>query len=254
MVGYYRRDQPVETQDIARPDPTLITALKNIGSATATGELKRLGIRSAFMTGPVAMTPGLSVVGPALTLQFMPKREDLYPEAEYVEPERQLHRHVLYHARPGDVVVVDARADMTSGVFGEMMMTYFRGRGGLGVVIDGCIRDSTPIKKLGLGLWLRGVTPNFHTQTNIFPFAVNVPIACGGVTVMPGDIVIADDDGAVVVPIALAPQLAAKAGEHVEWEEFSRLKLAEGGDLRKYYPLTEEARAEYEAWRRTHPR
>src|SRR5262245_25614735 len=247
-------DAPIETRDIPRPDRSLIAALKTIGSATASGELKRLGIRNAFMQGPVCMTPGVSVVGPALTLQFMPKREDLYPDAEYVDPERQLHRHALYHAQSGDVVVVDARADMTSGVFGEMMMTYFRGRGGLGVVIDGCIRDSAEIKKLGLGLWLRGVTPNFHTQTNIFPFAVNVPVACGGVTVMPGDIVVADDDGAVVVPVQLAPRLAEKAAEHVEWEEFSRLKLAEGGDLRKYYPLSDEARVEYEAWRRAQAR
>ena len=72
--------------------------------------------------------------------QFMPLREDLYPASEYVEPEQQLHRHVLYHTRKGDVVVVDARADMNSGVFGAMMMTYFRGKGGLGAVIDGCIR------------------------------------------------------------------------------------------------------------------
>ena len=245
--------QPVVTKDITRPNPSLIAALQGIGSATATGELKRLGIRNAFIQGPVCATPGASIVGPAITLQFMPKREDLYPEAEYVDPERQLHRHALYLAQKGDVVVVDARGDLTSGVFGEMMMTYFRGRGGLGVVIDGCIRDSVEIKKLGLGLWIRGVTPNFHTQTNIFPFAVNVPIACGGVTVVPGDLIIADEDGAVVVPIALAPQLAAKATEHVEWEEFSRLKLSEGGDLRKYYPLSDEARAEYEAWRRAHP-
>jgi len=254
MPGLNSSDQPVETRDITRPDPSLIEALRGIGSATATGELKRLGIRSAFMQGPVCMTPGASIVGPALTLQFMPKREDLYPDAEYVDPERQLHRHVLYHAQAGDVVVVDARGDLTSGVFGEMMMTYFRGRGGLGVVIDGCIRDSAQIKKLGLGLWLRGVTPNFHTQTSIFPFAFNVPVACGGVTVVPGDIIIADDDGAVVVPIALAPQLATKAGAHVEWEEFSRLKLSEGGDLRRYYPLNDEARAEYEAWRRNQTR
>ena len=115
---------------------------------------------------------------------------------------------MLYHAQPGDIVVVDARGDLTSGVFGEMMMTYFRGRGGLGVVIDGASATSPRSRQLGLGLWLRGVTPNFHTQTNIYPFAVNVPIACGGVTVMPGDIIVADDDGAVVVPIALAPQLA----------------------------------------------
>jgi regulator of RNase E activity RraA len=240
---------PVTTSDIQRPDAALIEALRGIGSATATGELKRLGIRNAFIQGPVCMTPGASIVGPALTLQFMPRREDVYPDAEYVDPERQLHRHALYHTQKGDVVVVDARGDMTSGIFGEMMMTYFKGRGGAGVVIDGCIRDSTEIKKLGLGLWLRGVTPNFHTQTNLMPFAVNVPIACGGITVMPGDIIIADDDGAVAVPAALAPQLAKKASEHVEWEEFSRTKLSEGGDLRKYYPLSAEARAEYEVWK-----
>jgi regulator of RNase E activity RraA len=240
------------TSDIRRPDRALIESLQNIGSATASGELKRLGIRSAFLQGPVCMTPGASIVGPALTLQFMPKREDLYPDAEYVEPEVQLHRHVLYHAQPGDIVVVDARGDLTSGVFGAMMMTYFRGRGGLGVVIDGAVRDFAEIKELGLGLWLRGVTPNFHTQTNIYPYAVNVPIACGGVTVVPGDIIIADDDGAVVVPIQLAEQLAHKATEHVEWEEFSRIKLSEGGDLRRYYPLSDDARPEYEAWRQSH--
>ena len=244
--------QSIRTRDIKRPPPSLIDALKNIGSATASGELNRLGIRSAFIQGPVCMTPGASIVGPALTLQFLPIREDLYPQSEYVDPERQLHRHVLYHARKGDVVVVDARGDMTSGVFGSMMMTYFKGRGGLGVVIDGCVRDSAEIKRLGLGLWLRGVTPNFHTQTNIYPSAVNVPIACGGVTVLPGDLVIADDDGAVVVPIQLAGELAQKASAHVEWEEFSRLRLSEGGDLRTYYPLSDAARGEYEAWRRTH--
>jgi regulator of RNase E activity RraA len=131
-----------------------------------------------------------------------------------------------------------------------MMLTYFKGQGGVGVVIDGCIRDSAHVKELDLGLWLRGVTPNFHVQTNIFPFAVNVPIGCGGVLVMPGDIIIADDDGAVVVPIALAPELAKKAGEHHEWEEFTRMKLLHGGDLRKYYPLNDEARAEYEVWKK----
>ncbi len=241
---------PVETRDIERPPQSLIDSLKEIGSATAAGELKRLGIRNVHMQGPVSMTPGASIVGPALTLQFMPKREDLYPDAEYVDPEQQLHRHVLYHTQKGDIVVVDARGDLTSGVFGAMMMTYFRGKGGLGIVIDGCVRDFGEIKALGLGLWLKGVTPNFHTQTNIYPFAVNVPIACGDVMVMPGDIIIADDDGAVCVPVKLAPELARKATEHVEWEEFSRMKLSEGGDLRKYYPLSDEARPEYEAWRR----
>jgi regulator of RNase E activity RraA len=94
------------------------------------------------------------------------------------------------------------------------------------------------------------VTPNYHTQTNIMPFAVNVPVACGNTLVMPGDIIIADDDGVVVVPIKLAPELLMKASEHSEWEVFSKLKLSEGGDLRKYYPLRADAQVEYEAWRK----
>ena len=239
----------IETPDIERPPREIVEGLAHIGSATAAGELSRLGIRDPHLRGLVSWTPGAAVVGPALTLQFMPKREDVYQAAEYADPERQLHRHVLYHTQPGDVVVVDARGHLGSGVFGEMMLTYFKGRGGAGVVIDGCIRDYPKAKDLGLGLWLRGVTPNFHTQTDIYPFAVNVPIACADTLVLPGDIIVADDDGAVVVPATLAPQLLRAAGEHAEWEEFSRLRLAEGGDLRKYYPLSEEARAEYEAWR-----
>ena len=238
----------IETSDIERPSKDLIDGLARIGSATASGELSKLGIRDPQIRGPVAWTKGATVVGPALTLQFMPKREDLYGEGEYMDPERQLHRHVLYHTQPGDIVVVDARGDLGSGVFGEMMLTYFRGRGGIGVVIDGCIRDFPKAKDLGLGLWLCGVTPNFHTQTNIFPFGVNVPVACGNTLVMPGDIIVADDDGVVVVPVKLAPQLLRVASEHADWEEFSRMRLAEGGDLRKYYPLSDEARAEYEAW------
>lgn len=239
----------MQTPDIVRPDPALVRGLAAIGSATASSELNRLGVRSAHIAGPASWTPGISIAGPALTLQFMPKREDLYPVDEYAEPEKQLHRHVLYHTRPGDVVVVDARANMTSGVFGEMMLSYFAGRGGRGVVVDGCIRDMRRARTLGLGLWVRGATPNFHSQTDIVPTAVNVPVACGNTVVVPGDIIVADDDGAVVVPIALAPRLLAEATAHAEWEDFSRLRLAEGGDMRRYYPISEEARPEFEAWR-----
>ena len=240
----------LETPGIVRPDPALVAALAEIGSATASGELNRLGVRDCHIVGPRSLVSGRVAAGPALTLQFMPKREDLYQVDEYAEPEKQLHRHVLYHTQPGDVVVVDARGSMTSGVFGEMMLTYFSGLGGVGVVIDGCIRDFGRVKDLGLGLWLKGVTPNFHSQTDIFPTAVNVPIACGNTVVVPGDIIIADDDGAVVVPIALAGQLLEAASVHAEWEDFSRMRLAQGGDMRRYYPLSDAARPEYESWRR----
>jgi regulator of RNase E activity RraA len=242
----------VETPDIQRPDPALVSKLSDIGSATVSSELAKLGIRSAHLLGPVPRTPGVRVAGPALTLQCMPVREDVYVFDEYSDREEQLHRHVMYHTQPGDVIVVDARGNMSSGIFGEMMVTYFKAQGGAGIVIDGCIRDFGPASQLGVGLWLRGTTPNFHAQTDIFPYAVNVPVACGGTLVQPGDIIVADDDGAVVVPVSLAEQLIARATEHAEWEVFSRQRLTEGGDLRKYYPLSDEGRKEYEQWRRQH--
>ena len=243
-----------QTPDIQRPPKALIDGLAGIGSATAAGELYRLGVRDLNIHGPVAWTRGRSIVGPALTLQFMPKREDLYGADEYADPEKQLHRHCLYHTQPGDIVVVDARGDMGSGIFGEMMLTYFKGRGGLGVVINGCIRDYPKARELDLGLWIRGTTPNFHTQTTLFPFAVNVPIACNNVLVMPGDIIVADDDGVVCVPAALAEKVVEEASAHAEWEDFSRYMLSQGGDLRKYYPLREDARPEYEAWKKAQGR
>jgi regulator of RNase E activity RraA len=77
-----------------------------------------------------------------------------------------------------------------------------------------------------------------------------VPVACGGTLVLPGDIIVADDDGAVVVPVSLAEELISRASEHAEWEVFARQRLAEGGDMRTYYPLSEQGREEYERWRR----
>ena len=242
------------TPDITRPPKAHIDALREIGAATAVSTLHHMGVRDMHIKGPTSWHTGRVMVGPALTLQFMPKREDLYGEGEYVDPEKQLHRHVLYHTQPGDVVVVDARGEMSAGIFGEMMLTYFKGRGGAGLVIDGCIRDYPNAKDLDLGLWIRGLTPNFHTQTNLMPFAVNAPIACGGVLVMPGDIIVADDDGAVCVPAALADEVIAKASEHHEWEEFSRLKLSEGAPLQRYYPLHADAWPEYEEWRKANPK
>ena len=238
------------TPDITRPPRDLIDALREIGAATVAGTLGHMGFRNPHMVGPVAQNRGKSIVGPALTLQFLPQRPDLFTEGEYADPETQLHRHVLYHAQEGDVVVVDARGDMSSGVFGDMMSTYFKGRGGAGIVIDGCMRDRPNVEKLDLPLWLRGWTPNYHVQTSIYPNAVNVPIACGGVTVIPGDIIVADDDGVVVVPVAMAAKVIEEAKTHHDWEEFSREKLMQGAPLQRYYPLHDDARGEYEAWRK----
>ena len=229
-----------------------VDQLREIGAAAIAGALaQKAGIRNPHLGGLVSFNRGKAVAGHAVTLQFMPKREDVHWGDEYAAaPERELHRRAIMRAQPGDIVVVDARGSMTSGVFGEMMLTSFKARGGQGLVIDGCIRDFPEVEKLDLGLWLRGLTPNFHTQTDIFPHAVNVPIACAGVYIVPGDIIVADDDGAVVVPAGLAETIAEVASVKQDWEIFSRLKLAGGGALDKYYPLNDEATAEYEAWLR----
>ncbi|TIW16025.1 MAG: ribonuclease activity regulator RraA, partial [Mesorhizobium sp.] len=92
--------------DITRPPKHLIDALREIGAATVAGTLGHMGFRNPHMVGPVAQNHGKSIVGPALTLQFMPQRPDLFTEGEYADPETQLHRHVLFHAQEGDVVVV----------------------------------------------------------------------------------------------------------------------------------------------------
>jgi regulator of RNase E activity RraA len=239
---------------ITRPPAHLSAALQAIGAATVAGTLGHMGIRNPHMTGLNSWNRGKAIAGPAVTLLCLPKREDLYDEAEYADPEKQLHRHVLYQVEAGDVVVVDARGDMSSGIFGDMMSTYFKGRKGAGIVIDGCVRDYPNIQKLDIPVFLKGVTPNYHAQTNLMPWAVIVPISCGGVTVIPGDIIVADDDGAVVVPAALAEQVVEEASKHADWEEFSRMKLKLGEPLQRYYPLHPDAQGEYEEWRKANPK
>lgn len=244
----------MDIPQITRPPADLIERVRQVGAATASATLAHMGLRNCFITGPVSFNRGKVAAGPAVTLQCMPKREDIEEAGEYAQVEKQLHRHVLYQVNEGDMVVVDARGDMTSGIFGDMMLTYFKGRKGAGVVIDGCIRDFGKVQKLDIPLWLRGVTPNYHAQTNLMPHAVNVTIACGGVTVVPGDIVVADDDGAVCVPALLAEAMVEKAHQDHGWEEFSRSKLLHGEFLQRYYPLHQDAWHEYEAWLKSNPK
>jgi regulator of RNase E activity RraA len=233
---------------ITRPPKDLVERVRQVGAATASATLAHMGLRNCFISGPVSYNRGKRVAGPAVTLQMMPKREDLIDESEYADVETQLHRHVLYQVEKGDMVVVDARGDMDSGIFGDMMMTYFKGLRGAGVVIDGCMRDRAAVEALDIPLWLRGFTPNYHTQTALMPSAVNVRIACGNTTVVPGDIIVADDDGAVCVPVALAEQMVEKAHRDHGWEEFCREKLLAGEPMQRYYPLHKDAWGEYEAW------
>jgi regulator of RNase E activity RraA len=241
---------PIEGPAVERPDPQLIEDLREVSSATASAMLHKMGIRQTFIQGPVPRKPGAKVVGSAITLQFMPQREDVASGAaqENVEKSSALWA-VFAEVKPGDVLVIQAWGDPYTGCLGEMLTTFFKTQGGVGIVVDGSVRDWPRIQEIDIPLWTKGFTPNYASQTHLFPWAYNVPVAVGGVLVLPGDIIIADDDGAVVVPVQMAPVVAQKTREHEDWETFSRIKLTEGGSLYKYYPLSEEGRREYEAWK-----
>ena len=244
---------PITGGPFHRPDPSLIDAFKDVSSATASAMLHHLGIKQTFIQGPLPLKPGSKVIGPALTLQFMPQREDIASGEgqEYIEQRSALWA-VLEEVEPGDVLMVQANGDMYTGCLGEMLVTYFKGRGGAGIVVDGCVRDGPRLQDIDLPIWARGYTPNYASQSWLFPWGYNVPVACGQVLVLAGDIVIADLDGTVVVPAQLAPILLQQTLEHEGWETFSRMKLAEGRPLRHYYPLDEVGQREYQQWRLSH--
>ena len=245
---------PIAGGPFTRPDAALIARLGDVSSATASAEMHKLGIRQTYIVGPLPRTPGAKIVGPVITLQFMPQREDIASgSAQETAEKRSALWAVFETVQPGDILAISAYGDPYTGCVGEMLTTYFGGRGGIGMVVDGCIRDWPKIQEIGLPMWTVGFTPNYASQATLFPWAYNVPVAMGRVRVLPGDVMIADDDGAVIVPARVAPLLLEHAGEHEEWEVFSRMRLAEGGALQKYYPLNDEGRREYEAWRATQP-
>lgn len=241
---------PVRGEPYQRPSADLIAAFAEVSSATACAKLHHMGISRTYIAGPTAFQPGARTVGSALTLQFMPQREDIASgiAQEYVERHTALWA-VLDAARPGDVLVVDGRGATHTGCLGEMLIRYFATKGGAGIVVDGRIRDTPKLRDLDMPLWTLGGTPHYASQTELFPWAYDVPVAVGGALVLPGDIVVADDDGAVVVPRSRAEELIEKAQVHEDWEVFSRMRIAQGGPLSKYYPLDEEATLEYERWR-----
>jgi regulator of RNase E activity RraA len=185
-------------------------------------------------------------------MRCLPQREDVLTPEEQEEAEKQSALWAVFETiEPGDLLVVQAYGDMQTGCLGEMLLSSLQGLGGTGAVVDGCVRDWPEVKKLEIGVWCRGVTPHFASQGRLFPWAYNVPIACSNVLVLPGDIVLADDDGVVVVPATLAEDVLARSLERDDWEAFSRARLREGGALQKYYPLSEEGEAEFQAWNRS---
>jgi regulator of RNase E activity RraA len=241
---------PVRGEPYERPAAETIEQLRGVSAATACAKLHGLGIRRTWIEGPTPLTPGHQVVGSALTLQFLPQREDVASgqSQEYVERSTALWA-VLETVQPGDVLVVQAWGSQFTGCFGDMLVRYFKRKGGAGIVVDGRIRDAPRVRELGVPIWCTGTTPHYASQSELFPWAYDVPVAAGGVLTLPGDLVVADDDGAVVIPQRSAGEVIKSARDHEEWEVFSRMRIDEGARLSDYYPLGPDSRAEYEAWR-----
>jgi len=240
---------PVHGGPFTRAEPDLIRKLDTVSAATASAKLSGIGISRSWINGPQPLVEGARVVGSALTLQFMPKREDISDGLgqEYVERHTALWS-ALESVQPGDVLVIQAYGSEYSGCLGDMLVRYFKKRGGAGIIVDGRIRDAARVRELGVPIWCTGTTPNYASQFDLFPWGYDVPVAVGGALCLPGDVVIADDDGAVVVPTTKVEELVDAARDHEEWERFSRLRLDQGGRLSDYYPLTAETRLEFEAW------
>lgn len=245
---------PVRGGPFVRADADIVRRMEIVGAATACAKLNGMGISRTFIEGPQPLEAGQRVVGSALTLQFMPQREDVASgmSQEYIERQTALWA-VLETVQPGDILVIQAYGSAYTGCLGDMLVRYFKRRGGAGIVVDGRIRDAARVRAIGVPIWCTGTTPHYASQTDLFPWAYDVPIAAGGVLCLPGDLVVADDDGAVVVPAGKALELVQSAEDHEGWEQFSRLRLDQGARLSDYYPLNEATRAEFEAWRDQQP-
>jgi regulator of RNase E activity RraA len=216
-------------------------------TATLTSVLRQHGITRTFMHGVAPLRPNMKMAGPAFTLRYIPMREDLDPGT--VDNLKDVQRVGIEQINEGEVFVIDARGDTHAGTMGSILATRLHCRGAAGIVTDGAYRDSPVIAELGMAAYAAAM--NAHTNKTIHhPSEIQVPIACGDVAVYPGDIIVGDEEGVVVVPAHLAEQVAQTAAEMEEKEVFITEKIQAGASIVGVYPPDEKTLAEYEEWKR----
>lgn len=202
------------------------------------------------MRGTRPLRPGQGrVVGPAFTLRFVPAREDLATPESWASPRST--RAAIEEMPAGCVAVVDAMGVTDAGIFGDILAGRMRKRGVAGLVTDGVVRDVAGVLGTGLPTWCQGsaAPPSVAGLTFV---GWQEPIGCGGVAVYPGDVVVADDDGAVLIPQALVDEVAAAAREQELLEAWIMGEVERGAALPGLYPPNAENRARYDAWRAAH--
>jgi regulator of RNase E activity RraA len=223
-------------------------ALLKVGTSTLTGILHRRGLRNMFMqdVNPLRITQS-RMVGLAFTMRFIPSRED---KAGPNAPNRgQTQVQAMEECPPGHVLVIDSRGDARAASAGDLYIGRLMARGCSGIVTDGGLRDSEGILKTGLPAYLRRPTsppsPIVHQ-----PIDLNLPIGCGGVAVYPGDVIVGDCDGVVVIPADIADAVAEEALAATLYDEFAEQEVARGRALPGLFPVVgPEAKQDFEAWK-----
>ncbi|MBX3567529.1 MAG: ribonuclease activity regulator RraA [Rhizobiaceae bacterium] len=222
--------------------------LAHVNVATITNCLLKRGLRNQFLHGVAPVAPaGRNMVGPAFTLRFIPSREDIDTMAGY-QLESHVQRRAMEECPPGAVLVVDAHGDARAASAGDLLIGRLKARGCAGIVTDGGYRDIPGIVKTRLPAYQRQ-TASPATPIALHPADLNLPIGCAGVAVYPGDIVVGDAEGVVVIPAHLVDEVAGEAFATTQYEEFAEEKIAEGRSIFGLFPATEASLREYEAWK-----
>ena len=186
------------------------------------------------------------MVGPAYTLRNIPSREDLDHVGVFANPEHP-QRKAVEQAPAGRVLVIDCRGDTRAASGGEILMTRLTIRGAAGVVSDGGMRDAAAIGRMTLPVYCAGPSAPLNLARH-HAVDIDVPIACGGVPVYPGDMVVGDADGVVVIPAHLAEEVARDCAEQEVLEEFLLTRIQGGARLPDTYPPNEETKAAFQVW------
>lgn len=219
--------------------------LRATAVATIATVLKQKGFRNIWMRGPqpiLSETP--RIAGPAFTLRFIPIREDIPVQEAVLGPASP--RAAIPKIAPGSVVVIDAMGAIDAGVMGDILCARMRHLGVAGLVTDGAVRDVAGMRSLGWPVWAKAASAPPSTAA-LYCADNQTPVACGGVAVFPGDIIVADDDGAVVVPAAIAREVAEEAHAEDRFEEWVCQQVLAGAALEGLYPPNDETKARFRA-------
>ncbi len=226
-------------------DSAVVATLSQVTTATLTTILLKKGLRNVFLRGTRPLRPGQPrLVGRAFTLRFVPAREDLATPASWGSPIST--RAAIEDMPAGCIAVVDAMGVKDAGIFGDILCARMQKRGVTALVTDGVMRDVAGVLGTNLPVWCDGVAapPSVAGLTFV---AWQQPIACGGVAVFPGDVIVADDDGAVLIPADLLDEILALAPEQERFEGWIMKQVELGVPLPGLYPPNAENKARYDA-------